>query len=92
MEIIKIIFLILTVYVSSVARAQDDDNSGSGSDLDLDGNRFNRSSFPAGFIFGTASSAYQYEGAWNESGKGLSNWDVFTQIHPGKPLGFLYKL
>ncbi|CAK7331819.1 unnamed protein product [Dovyalis caffra] len=26
----------------------------------------NRSNFPAGFIFGTASSAYQYEGAANE--------------------------
>ncbi|XP_009135219.1 beta-glucosidase 47 [Brassica rapa] len=32
------------------------------------------------FLFGTASSAYQYEGAYLTDGKALSNWDVFTSI------------
>ncbi|XP_030487687.2 beta-glucosidase 46 [Cannabis sativa] len=37
------------------------------------------SSFPNNtFLFGTASSSYQYEGAYLSDGKGLSNWDVFT--------------
>ncbi|CAN7081398.1 unnamed protein product, partial [Brassica oleracea var. botrytis] len=40
-------------------------------------------SFPKDFLFGTASSAYQYEGAYLTDGKTLSNWDVFTSI-PGK--------
>ncbi|KAF7824012.1 cyanogenic beta-glucosidase-like [Senna tora] len=42
----------------------------------------NRSSFPAGFVFGTASSAYQYEGAANEDGRVPSIWDTFTHTHP----------
>lgn len=29
------------------------------------------------FLWGSASAAYQCEGAWNEDGKGLSSWDVF---------------
>ncbi|PIN24092.1 Beta-glucosidase, lactase phlorizinhydrolase [Handroanthus impetiginosus] len=45
-----------------------------------------RGSFPQGFIFGAASSAYQCEGAFNENGKGPSMWDNFTHMHPGKIL------
>ncbi|XP_012573126.1 cyanogenic beta-glucosidase-like isoform X1 [Cicer arietinum] len=44
----------------------------------------NRSSFPPDFVFGTASSAYQYEGAAREGGKGPSNWDTFTHKYPEK--------
>ncbi len=40
-------------------------------------------SFPADFLWGAASAAYQVEGAWNADGKGLSVWDLFTKI-PGK--------
>ncbi|MFC0299261.1 glycoside hydrolase family 1 protein [Virgibacillus soli] len=39
--------------------------------------------FPKDFLWGSASAAYQIEGAWNEDGKGPSVWDKFTKI-PGK--------
>ena len=39
--------------------------------------------FPKDFLWGSASAAYQVEGAWNEDGKGKTNWDEFVRI-PGK--------
>ena len=38
--------------------------------------------FPKDFIFGTATSAAQLEGAAGEDGRGLSIWDAFSRI-PG---------
>ncbi|CAN1238034.1 Putative beta-glucosidase 41 [Linum grandiflorum] len=46
-----------------------------------------RAHFPDGFIFGTASSAYQFEGAATEGNKGASIWDTFTR-KPGRILDF----
>ncbi|KAG7025675.1 hypothetical protein SDJN02_12173, partial [Cucurbita argyrosperma subsp. argyrosperma] len=45
---------------------------------------FNRSSFPAGFLFGAGSAAYQLEGAASKDGRGPSIWDTFTKNHPEK--------
>ena len=35
---------------------------------------------PKDFLWGSASAAYQVEGAYLEDGKGLSNWDQFVRI------------
>ncbi|KAK4883856.1 hypothetical protein RN001_000127 [Aquatica leii] len=44
----------------------------------------NTKKFPNDFVFGTATSSYQIEGAWNVDGKGISEWDHFTHNHPEK--------
>ncbi|CAN6685369.1 unnamed protein product [Malus baccata var. baccata] len=44
----------------------------------------NRNSFEPGFIFGTGSASYQYEGAVKEDGRGPSIWDTYTHKHSEK--------
>jgi beta-glucosidase len=39
--------------------------------------------FPQGFLWGSATAAYQVEGAYNEDGRGPSIWDTFSHT-PGK--------
>ncbi|KAG5032989.1 hypothetical protein JHK82_016556 [Glycine max] len=46
-----------------------------------------RADFPEGFVFGTASSAHQFEGATDEGNKGDSIWDTFSRI-PGRIVDF----
>ncbi|CAL5335802.1 hypothetical protein CsSME_00018400 [Camellia sinensis var. sinensis] len=47
-----------------------------------------RADFPDGFVFGTASSAYQFEGAVDEGNKGPSIWDTLTRQPAGRILDF----
>jgi beta-glucosidase/6-phospho-beta-glucosidase/beta-galactosidase len=43
-------------------------------------------SFSDSFVWGTATSAYEIEGAWLEGGRGLSIW-VYPRIHREELIG-----
>ncbi|CAN7055847.1 unnamed protein product [Brassica oleracea var. botrytis] len=44
--------------------------------------KLSRASFPEGFLFGTATAAYQVEGAVNETCRGPSLWDIYCKRYP----------
>ncbi len=46
----------------------------------------NHTTFPPGFLWGAATSAYQIEGATCADGRGVSIWDTFCAV-PGKVFG-----
>ncbi|KAL2514181.1 Beta-glucosidase 17 [Forsythia ovata] len=81
MELKDYLFLVLVIISSTVLSVSAENVPSSHISTPL-----NRTSFPSDFVFGAASSAYQYEGAAKEDGRGPSIWDNFTHKYPGKIL------
>ncbi|KAK4270414.1 hypothetical protein QN277_023452 [Acacia crassicarpa] len=83
----KVVVVMVVWAVISVGSSSSSTNTSSNSTHHalLNGiSSLNRGSFPPAFIFGTASSSYQYEGAAKEGGRGASIWDTFTHKYPEK--------
>ncbi|KAL3818538.1 hypothetical protein ACJIZ3_004443 [Penstemon smallii] len=81
-QLILSVFCAVLSVVLVVANSRVDNSAKCGCDEAL----INRRGFPEGFIFGSASAAYQIEGAYNENGKGSTMWDYFTHTYPEKIL------
>ncbi|KAK1372002.1 Beta-glucosidase 44 [Heracleum sosnowskyi] len=73
-----LLFLVLNLLVLAHGKL---DFSPESTDLDTGG--LSRDSFPKDFVFGTATSAYEVEGAAHEDGRGDSIWDVLVK-QPGR--------
>ncbi|KAK1320743.1 Beta-glucosidase 44 [Acorus calamus] len=75
--------LLLLLLIGANAEGNGDDKLGRGH---YDTGGLSRLGFPEGFVFGTATSAYQVEGMANKDGRGPSIWDEFVHI-PGNIAG-----
>ncbi|KAG5536154.1 hypothetical protein RHGRI_023817 [Rhododendron griersonianum] len=77
-----LMLLICLVYTTCVVVAAEIGSDAWPETVDLDSGGLSRETFPKGFVFGTATSAYQVEGMANKDGRGPSIWDVFIKT-PG---------
>ena len=75
MRLFLVISVVVGVGVIQFQRA-------SAESVSLDSGGLSRDKFPKGFVFGTATSAYQVEGMAHKDGRGPSIWDEFVKI-PG---------
>lgn len=68
--------ILLFCFCMSLCNAQYPAGWQTGHEIDTGG--LSRDSFPKGFVFGTAASAYQVEGAAKSEGRGPSIWDTYV--------------
>ncbi|KAG9143865.1 hypothetical protein Leryth_011513 [Lithospermum erythrorhizon] len=87
---LPLVFLLLFIstlsvtqhYVVHAIESYEEDNHATPKTVGFDTGGLSRETFPKGFVFGTAASAYQVEGAASKYGRGPSIWDTFIKI-PG---------
>ncbi|KAK6147451.1 hypothetical protein DH2020_018363 [Rehmannia glutinosa] len=48
------------------------------------GSNLTRHDFPDDFLFGAAVSSYQVEGGYDQGRRGMSNWDAWSLLRPGR--------
>ncbi|XP_027357672.1 beta-glucosidase 44-like isoform X3 [Abrus precatorius] len=79
MALYQCLFSLWFVGVSVIQCVAGADDKAVPETVSFDTGGLSREAFPKGFIFGTATSAYQVEGMAHKDGRGPSIWDVFIQ-------------
>uniref|UniRef100_A0A0E0P051 beta-glucosidase n=1 Tax=Oryza rufipogon TaxID=4529 RepID=A0A0E0P051_ORYRU len=77
--LVVVVALVVLDRAGARVRAADDDTGG-----------LSRAAFPKGFVFGTATSAFQVEGMAASGGRGPSIWDAFAHTPGITPYVNLY--
>lgn len=88
------VFLLGVLVIQCVVHAAHELNDASvfPETIRLDTGGLSRKSFPKGFVFGTATSAYQVEGMANKDGRGPSIWDAFVKQPGSKSAHYCFTL
>ncbi|XAR57992.1 Beta-glucosidase [Bertholletia excelsa] len=77
-----VLSVVVPLLLASIVCAAEHGKNVSPETINLDTGGLSRESFPKGFLFGAATSAYQVEGMADKDGRGPSVWDVLVKI-PG---------
>lgn len=77
-KIIITVFALISVALAACGGGSKDQETRN-TDVTIPKQETNKLVFPDNFMWGSATSAYQVEGGWDEGGRGRTNWDILTQ-------------